>query len=99
MVIERAELRAYVVSAIDDGRILNPKTVRSQIIGGIAGGIGMALLRETVGSYRPLEPKSFTMPYEDERAQALREMGAEVVVGDATQRSAENQQLPKPGTS
>jgi hypothetical protein len=52
MVIERAELRAYVVSAIDDGRILNPKTVRSQIIGGIAGG-----------------------------------------------RSAENQQLPKPGTS
>src|SRR5262249_17833714 len=30
------------------GRILNPKTARSQIIGGVAGGIGMALLEETV---------------------------------------------------
>ena len=30
-----------VVSAVDAGRILNPKTARSQIIGGIAGGIGM----------------------------------------------------------
>lgn len=28
--------------------ILNPKTGRSQIIGGIAGGIGMALLEDTV---------------------------------------------------
>jgi xanthine dehydrogenase YagR molybdenum-binding subunit len=36
------------VSAIDGGRILNPKTARSQIIGGIAMGIGMALLEETV---------------------------------------------------
>jgi xanthine dehydrogenase YagR molybdenum-binding subunit len=32
----------------DGGRILNPKTVRSQIIGGIAMGIGMPLLEETV---------------------------------------------------
>jgi CO/xanthine dehydrogenase Mo-binding subunit len=39
---------ARVVSAIDGGRILNPKTARSQIIGGIAMGIGMALLEETV---------------------------------------------------
>jgi CO/xanthine dehydrogenase Mo-binding subunit/CO/xanthine dehydrogenase FAD-binding subunit len=39
---------ARVVSAVDGGRILNPKTARSQIIGGIAGGIGMALLEETV---------------------------------------------------
>jgi xanthine dehydrogenase YagR molybdenum-binding subunit len=38
---------ARVVSAVDGGRILNPKTARSQIIGGIAGGIGMALLEET----------------------------------------------------
>jgi len=37
-----------VVSAIDGGRILNPKTARSQIIGGIAMGIGMALLEHTV---------------------------------------------------
>jgi xanthine dehydrogenase YagR molybdenum-binding subunit len=39
---------ARVVSAVDGGRILNPKTARSQIIGGIGMGIGMALLEETV---------------------------------------------------
>jgi len=39
---------ARVVSAVDGGRILDPKTARSQIIGGIAMGIGMALLEETV---------------------------------------------------
>ena len=39
---------ARVVSAIDGGRILNEKTARSQIIGGTVGGIGMALLEETV---------------------------------------------------
>jgi CO/xanthine dehydrogenase Mo-binding subunit len=39
---------ARIVSAVDGGRILNPKTARSQIIGGMAGGIGMALLEETV---------------------------------------------------
>ncbi len=39
---------ARVVSAVDGGRILNPKTARSQIIGGIAMGIGMALLEESV---------------------------------------------------
>src|SRR5262245_13559922 len=37
-----------VVSVVDGGRILNQKTARSQIIGGIAGGIGMALLEDTV---------------------------------------------------
>jgi xanthine dehydrogenase YagR molybdenum-binding subunit len=31
---------ARVVTAVDGGRILNPKTARSQILGGIAGGIG-----------------------------------------------------------
>jgi CO/xanthine dehydrogenase Mo-binding subunit len=39
---------ARVVSTIDAGRILNEKTARSQIIGGTVGGIGMALLEETV---------------------------------------------------
>ncbi|MFE6552364.1 xanthine dehydrogenase family protein molybdopterin-binding subunit [Streptomyces sp. NPDC057746] len=39
---------ARVVSAIDGGRILNEKTARSQIIGGTVGGIGMALLEDTV---------------------------------------------------
>jgi CO/xanthine dehydrogenase Mo-binding subunit len=38
---------ARVVSAIDAGRILNPKTARSQIIGGVVMGIGMATLEET----------------------------------------------------
>src|SRR5262245_5977466 len=37
-----------VVSAIAGGRILNPKTARSQIIGGIVWGIGMALEEESV---------------------------------------------------
>jgi CO/xanthine dehydrogenase Mo-binding subunit len=37
-----------VVSAIDGGRILNEKTATSQIIGGVVGGIGMALLEETI---------------------------------------------------
>ncbi len=39
---------ARVVSTVDGGRILSPKTARRQIIGGIAMGIGMALLEETV---------------------------------------------------
>jgi xanthine dehydrogenase YagR molybdenum-binding subunit len=39
---------ARVVSAFGAGRIINPKTAHSQIIGGIVGGIGMALLEETV---------------------------------------------------
>jgi xanthine dehydrogenase YagR molybdenum-binding subunit len=39
---------ARVVSAVDGGRILNQKLARSQIIGGTVGGIGMALLEETV---------------------------------------------------
>ena len=39
---------ARVVSVVDGGRILNAKTARSQIIGGTAQAIGMALLEETV---------------------------------------------------
>jgi xanthine dehydrogenase YagR molybdenum-binding subunit len=37
-----------VVSAIAGGRILNPKTARSQIVGSIVWGIGMALQEESV---------------------------------------------------
>jgi xanthine dehydrogenase YagR molybdenum-binding subunit len=37
-----------VVSAIAAGRILNPKTARSQILGGVVWGIGMALEEESV---------------------------------------------------
>jgi xanthine dehydrogenase YagR molybdenum-binding subunit len=39
---------ARVVSAIAGGRILNPKTARSQVMGGIVWGIGMALEEESV---------------------------------------------------
>ena len=37
-----------VVSVVDGGRILNEKVARSQIVGGIVGGVGMALFEETV---------------------------------------------------
>jgi len=41
-----------VVSAIAAGRILNPLTARSQIIGGVVWGIGMALHEETFTDHR-----------------------------------------------
>jgi xanthine dehydrogenase YagR molybdenum-binding subunit len=37
-----------IVGAYGGGRILNPKTARSQFIGGITYGIGMALMEETI---------------------------------------------------
>jgi xanthine dehydrogenase YagR molybdenum-binding subunit len=37
-----------VVSAVAGGRILNPKTARSQILGGLVWGVGMALHEESV---------------------------------------------------
>lgn len=42
-------------SVLDVGRVLNPKTSRSQIIGGITMGIGMALMEETY--YHPHDAK------------------------------------------
>jgi len=36
-----------VVNAVAAGRIINPKTAASQVMGGVVGGIGMALLEET----------------------------------------------------
>jgi len=41
-----------VVSAVAAGRILNTKTGRSQIMGGVVWGIGMALQEETVMDHR-----------------------------------------------
>ncbi|MEO6290130.1 MAG: xanthine dehydrogenase family protein molybdopterin-binding subunit [Ginsengibacter sp.] len=41
-----------VVSAIDAGTVVNEKTARSQIIGGVIGGIGMALMEEGVVDHR-----------------------------------------------
>jgi xanthine dehydrogenase YagR molybdenum-binding subunit len=39
---------ARVTCGIAAGKIINPKTARSQVIGGIVGGIGMGLLEQTV---------------------------------------------------
>ena len=45
---ELGEIRvARYVGVFDGGRIINPKTARSQLIGGITYGIGMALLEQT----------------------------------------------------
>jgi xanthine dehydrogenase YagR molybdenum-binding subunit len=41
-----------VVSAVAAGRILNPKTARSQVMGGVVWGIGMALEEESVMDHR-----------------------------------------------
>ncbi|HKW46721.1 MAG TPA: xanthine dehydrogenase family protein molybdopterin-binding subunit [Gemmatimonadaceae bacterium] len=43
---------AKVVGAYGAGRVLNPKTARSQMIGGITFGIGMALMEHTVTDLR-----------------------------------------------
>ena len=37
-----------IVDAVAAGRILNPKTARSQVVGGVVWGIGMALHEETM---------------------------------------------------
>ncbi len=41
-----------VVTAVAAGRIINPKTARSQILGGVVMGIGMALHEETFIDHR-----------------------------------------------
>lgn len=41
-----------IVSAVDGGKILNPITARSQIIGGVVWGIGMSLMEEGVIDHR-----------------------------------------------
>ncbi len=40
------------VSVADSGRIVSPKTAASQMIGGVAGGIGMALTEEAIIDHR-----------------------------------------------
>ncbi|MBO1076080.1 xanthine dehydrogenase family protein molybdopterin-binding subunit [Roseomonas marmotae] len=40
-----------IVDAVAAGRIINPKTARSQIIGGVVFGIGMALTEETMADH------------------------------------------------
>ncbi|MEH2512303.1 xanthine dehydrogenase YagR molybdenum-binding subunit [Nitrobacteraceae bacterium AZCC 1564] len=41
-----------IVSAVAAGRILNPKTARNQILGGVVWGIGMALHEETLVDHK-----------------------------------------------
>jgi xanthine dehydrogenase YagR molybdenum-binding subunit len=41
-----------VVSAVDGGKIINPITARSQILGGVTWGIGMALMEEGLLDHR-----------------------------------------------
>jgi xanthine dehydrogenase YagR molybdenum-binding subunit len=41
-----------VVTAVAAGRIINPQTARSQILGGIVMGIGMALEEETLTDHK-----------------------------------------------
>lgn len=45
-----------VVGVYDVGRVLNPKTARSQLVGGVLMGLGAALLEETVYDPRTGEP-------------------------------------------
>ncbi|MDB5201228.1 MAG: aldehyde oxidase and xanthine dehydrogenase molybdopterin binding [Ferruginibacter sp.] len=41
-----------VVTVADSGKIISPKTAASQMIGGVTGGIGMALMEESVIDHR-----------------------------------------------
>jgi len=46
-----------IVGAYGAGRIVNPKTARSQCIGGMIGGIGMALMEHSV-----VDPRNGRVP-------------------------------------
>jgi len=60
--LPRVEVTRWV-SALDVGRVLNPKTSRSQVIGGVTMGIGMALLEHTV--YDPQTGRPVTANFAD----------------------------------
>jgi xanthine dehydrogenase YagR molybdenum-binding subunit len=47
-----------VVSVMDIGRVINPKTAASQVIGGVTMGIGAALMEETL--YDPITGRPMT---------------------------------------
>ncbi len=55
------------VGAFDCGRVMNAKTARSQLIGGITFGVGMALLEQThvdpgIGRYTNMNVAEYLMP-------------------------------------
>jgi xanthine dehydrogenase YagR molybdenum-binding subunit len=60
--LPRVEVRRWV-SAIDVGRVLNPRTARSQILGGVTMGIGMALMEHT--AYDPRTGRPVTDNFAD----------------------------------
>jgi len=60
------------VSVLDIGRVMNPKTARSQALGGIVMGIGMALQEETV--YDPVSGR----PVNDNLADYLVPVNADI---------------------
>ena len=56
-----------IVTAHGVGRIVNPRTARSQIVGGVVWGVGMALLEETlvdprVGRYLNADLAEYHVP-------------------------------------
>lgn len=54
-----ARLRvARVVTVMDAGRIINPKTARNQITGAVVMGVGMALFEESRYDAKTLEPRN-----------------------------------------
>jgi xanthine dehydrogenase YagR molybdenum-binding subunit len=57
-----------IVGAYGAGRIVNPKTTRSQCIGGMIGGIGMALMEHSV-----VDPRNCSTPPHSDKL--LREEG------------------------
>jgi len=50
-----------VVNAVAAGRIINPKTARSQILGAVVGGIGMALHEETLVDHKLGRPMNHSL--------------------------------------
>ena len=60
---DTGEMRlSRLVGAFDTGRVLNAKTARSQLLGGIVYGIGMALFEETRSTRRPAASSTATSP-------------------------------------
>jgi xanthine dehydrogenase YagR molybdenum-binding subunit len=60
--LPRVEVTRWV-SVVDVGRVLNPKTTASQVLGGVTMGIGMALLEHT--AYDPQTGRPVTANFAD----------------------------------
>jgi xanthine dehydrogenase YagR molybdenum-binding subunit len=60
--VPRVEVKR-IVSCIDIGKVLNSKTARNQVVGGVVMGIGMALLEETL--YDPRTGRPMTDNFAD----------------------------------